>query len=116
MTVSIAAARSLEANGFPAPDYVAGHSLGEYSALVTAGAMHLVDAVRTVRSRGRYMQEAVPVGVGAMAAVLGAQLNDIEKVCAKAGEGEICSPANINAPNQVVIAGHAPLSTGRSRE
>jgi len=107
LAVSIAAARSLEANGFSAPDFVAGHSLGEYSALVTAGAMHLVDAVRTVRSRGRYMQEAVPVGVGAMAAVLGAQLNDIEKVCAKAGEGEICSPANINAPNQVVIAGHA---------
>jgi [acyl-carrier-protein] S-malonyltransferase len=107
LTVSIAVARSLEASGFPAPDFVAGHSLGEYSALVTAGAMNLVDAVRTVRSRGRYMQEAVPVGVGAMAAVLGAKLDDIERVCAKAGEGEICSPANINAPNQVVIAGHA---------
>jgi [acyl-carrier-protein] S-malonyltransferase len=107
LTVSIAAARSIEVNDLPTPAFVAGHSLGEYSALVAAGAMSLVDAVRTVRSRGRYMQEAVPVGVGAMAAVLGAQLDDIERVCAKASEGEICSPANINAPNQVVIAGHA---------
>src|SRR5688500_225214 len=89
LTVSIAVARSLEASGFPAPDFVAGHSLGEYSALVTAGAMNLVDAVRTVRSRGRYMQEVVPVGVGAMAAVLGAKLDAIERVCAKAAEGEI---------------------------
>jgi [acyl-carrier-protein] S-malonyltransferase len=107
LSVSIAAVRSLRANGFPLPDFVAGHSLGEYSALVAAGAISLVDAVRTVRSRGRYMQEAVPVGTGAMAAVLGAELSDIENVCAKASEGEICSPANINAPNQVVIAGHA---------
>jgi len=107
LTVSIAAVRSLEANGFPLPAFVAGHSLGEYSALVAGGSLNLVDAVRTVRSRGRYMQEAVPVGVGAMAAVLGAALSDIERVCAKVSEGEICSPANINAPNQVVIAGHA---------
>lgn len=107
LTVSIAVARSLEANGFPLPDYVAGHSLGEYSALVAAGALTLVDAVKTVRSRGRYMQEAVPVGVGAMAAVLGAELSEVERICAKVAEGEICSPANINSPNQVVIAGHA---------
>lgn len=107
LTVSIATARSLEANGFPVPNFVAGHSLGEYSALVAAGAISLVDAVRTVRSRGQYMQEAVPLGVGAMAAVLGAELSEIERVCAQVSEGEICSPANINAPNQVVIAGHA---------
>jgi [acyl-carrier-protein] S-malonyltransferase len=107
LSVSIATARSLEANGFPVPDFVAGHSLGEYSALVAAGAISLVDAVRTVRSRGQYMQEAVPLGVGAMAAVLGAELSEIERVCAKVSEGEVCSPANINAPNQVVIAGHA---------
>ena len=107
LTVSIAAAHALEANGFRPQTTLPATASASTQALVTAGAMHLVDAVRTVRSRGRYMQEAVPVGVGAMAAVLGAQLNDIEKVCAKAGEGEICSPANINAPNQVVIAGHA---------
>jgi [acyl-carrier-protein] S-malonyltransferase len=107
LAVSIASLRALEANGFPVPAYVAGHSLGEYSALVAAGGLNLADAAKTVRSRGRYMQEAVPVGVGAMAAVLGAELSDIERVCTKVGEGEICSPANINAPNQVVIAGHA---------
>lgn len=107
LTASIATARVLEANGFASPSYVAGHSLGEYSALVAAGALPLVDAARTVRARGRYMQEAVPVGVGAMAAVLGAELSDIERVCAEVAEGEICSAANINSPAQVVIAGHA---------
>ena len=107
LTVSVAAARALEANGLRPADFVAGHSLGEYSALVVARAIKLVDAVRTVRSRGRYMQEAVPVGVGAMAAVLGAELSDIETVCEKVRNGEICSPANINSPNQIVIAGHA---------
>ena len=107
LAVSIAAYRALEANGFSAPAFVAGHSLGEYSALVAAGVLSLPDAVKTVRARGRYMQEAVPVGVGAMAAVMGAELDDIEKVCRDVRGDEVCSPANINSPNQVVIAGHA---------
>jgi [acyl-carrier-protein] S-malonyltransferase len=81
--------------------------LGEYSALVAAGVLSLGDAVTTVRARGRYMQEAVPVGVGAMAAVLGAELSDIENVCEAVSGQEVCAPANINSPNQVVIAGHA---------
>jgi [acyl-carrier-protein] S-malonyltransferase len=107
LSVSIAAFRALEANGFPPPAFVAGHSLGEYSALVAAGALSLPDAVRIVRARGRYMQEAVPIGVGAMAAVLGAALDAIQKACESVRGAEVCSPANINAPNQVVIAGHA---------
>ncbi len=107
LTVSIAAYRALESSGFPAPAFVAGHSLGEYSALVAAGGISLSDAVKTVRARGRYMQEAVPVGVGAMAAVLGAQLEDIDRVCKSVAGNEVCAAANINAPNQVVIAGHA---------
>jgi [acyl-carrier-protein] S-malonyltransferase len=107
LSVSVAAFRALEANGFPAPQFVAGHSLGEYSALVAAGVLSLGDAVTTVRARGRYMQEAVPVGVGAMAAVLGAELSDIENVCEAVSGQEVCAPANINSPNQVVIAGHA---------
>src|SRR5882762_3173779 len=107
LTVSIAALRALEAEGFPRADFVAGHSLGEYSALVAAGSLSLTDAVRTVRARGRYMQEAVPVGVGAMAAILGADLNVIVAACKEAAEGQVCSPANINSPAQVVIAGDA---------
>jgi [acyl-carrier-protein] S-malonyltransferase len=107
LSVSVAAFRALEANGFPGPAFVAGHSLGEYSALVAAGVLQLSDAVRTVRARGRYMQEAVPVGVGAMAAVMGAELSEIEKVCNDVRGEEVCSLANINAPNQIVIAGHA---------
>ncbi|MBC7912398.1 MAG: ACP S-malonyltransferase, partial [Pyrinomonadaceae bacterium] len=103
LTVSIAAFRAMEAEGFPVPDYVAGHSLGEYSALVAAGALTLVDAVRTVRARGRYMQEASPVGSGAMAAIMGAELSDIMNACGEAQEGQVCSPANINSPGQVVI-------------
>jgi [acyl-carrier-protein] S-malonyltransferase len=106
LTVSIAALRALEAEGYPAPDYVAGHSLGEYSALVAAGALSLADAVRTVRARGRYMQEAVPVGVGAMAAILGADAELVETACREAAQGEVCSPANINSPKQIVIAGN----------
>ena len=107
LTTSVATLRALEAEGAPAPAYVAGHSLGEYSALVAAGALSLADAVRTVRLRGRFMQEAVPVGTGAMAAVMGADLETVEQACEEARQGEVCSPANINSPNQIVIAGHA---------
>lgn len=106
LTVSIAALRAMQEAGFPAPDYVAGHSLGEYSALVAAGALSLSDAVRTVRARGRYMQEAVPVGSGAMAAVMGAELGTLMEICNEAQEGDVCTPANINSANQIVIAGH----------
>ena len=107
LATSIATLRAMEAAGFPTPDFLAGHSLGEYAGLVAAGSLSIADAVRVVRSRGRYMQEAVPVGVGAMAAVMGAPLSDIERLCLEASEGEVCAPANINSPNQVVIAGNA---------
>ena len=107
LATSIAALRAMQSEGFPAPDFVAGHSLGEYSALVAAGALSLSDAVRAVRKRGRYMQEAVPVGVGAMAAILGADLDTVEAVCREAAQGEVCGPANINSPGQIVIAGSA---------
>src|SRR5689334_19045582 len=105
LTVSVAAFRALQEAGVAAPAFVGGHSLGEYSALVAAGALSLSDAVRTVRARGRYMQEAVPVGTGAMAAVLGAELSEIERICAEARADQVCSIANFNAPNQAVIAG-----------
>lgn len=105
LTTSIAALRAMKAEGFPEPAFVAGHSLGEYSALVAAGALSLADAVRTVRKRGQYMQEAVPVGTGAMAAILGAELETINAGCEEASEGQVCSAANINSPSQVVIAG-----------
>src|SRR5258707_13337853 len=105
LAVSIAALRAMESEGFAAPDYVAGHSLGEYSALVAAGSLSLTDAVRTVRARGRYMQEAVAVDTGAMAAILGADLNVVVAACAEASQGQVCSVANINSANQVVIAG-----------
>jgi [acyl-carrier-protein] S-malonyltransferase len=88
------------------PDFVAGHSLGEYSALVAAGALDLDEAVRIVRNRGRYMQEAVPVGVGAMAAVLGLPAPDVALLCREASQGEVVEPANLNGGGQVVIAGH----------
>ena len=107
LAVSIAAFRALEMSGVPAPAFVAGHSLGEYSALVAAGVLELSDALRTVRARGRYMQEAVPVGTGAMAAVMGGELEDIQRVCVEAAGDEVCSIANINSPGQLVIAGHA---------
>lgn len=106
LTTSVAAYRAMEAAGYPAPDFVAGHSLGEYSALVAAGSLDLSNAVRTVRKRGEYMQSAVPVGVGAMAAVIGLPLDTIEIACEEAAQGEVCSPANINSPTQVVIAGN----------
>lgn len=107
LTASVAAWRACQSEGFPEPAYVAGHSLGEYSALVAAGALSLADAVRTVRARGRYMQEAVPFGEGAMAAVLGADYETVAEACREAQGEEICSPANINTAKQVVIAGHA---------
>jgi [acyl-carrier-protein] S-malonyltransferase len=106
LTVSIALFRALEERGLE-PDVVAGHSLGEYSALVAAGAIGFADAVRLVRRRGRYMQEAVPVGVGGMAAILGLELAAVESICAEAAAGDVVRPANINSPTQVVIAGHA---------
>ena len=104
VAVSTAAARVLTARGVQ-PAFLAGHSLGEYSAHVAAGTLSLADALRTVRSRGRYMQEAVPVGEGAMAAVLGLEAALVAQVCEEAAQGEIVSPANLNAPGQVVIAG-----------
>lgn len=106
LSVSVAAFRAMVAEGFPEPDCLAGHSLGEYSALVAAGALSLADAAITVRARGRYMQDAVAAGRGAMAAVIGVSLEQIEKVCAEAAEDQVCAPANINSPNQVVIAGN----------
>ena len=105
LTVSVAAARVLAENGLK-PDFVAGHSLGEYSAHVAAGTMSFVDAVRTVRNRGKYMQEAVPVGVGAMSAIIGMELEKVEAICAEAAQGEVCDLANINSPEQIVISGH----------
>ena len=105
LTVSIAALQVLERR-IPRPSVVAGHSLGEYSAHVASGTMSFADAVRTVRNRGKYMQEAVPVGVGTMAAILGMELERVSAVCQDAAQGEICSPANINSPEQIVISGN----------
>ena len=107
LATSVAALRPLLARGHR-PLWVAGHSLGEYSALVAAGALGFADALETVRRRGQYMQEAVPVGQGAMAAILGLELAAIEEACRAAEEGEVVAPANVNSPGQVVIAGHAP--------
>src|SRR5437899_11426629 len=105
LTVSVAAWRVLNEKGMQA-DFVSGHSLGEYSAHVAAGTINFADAVRVVRNRGKYMQEAVPVGVGAMAAVLGMDLEKVTAVCDEAAEGEVCEPANINSAEQIVISGH----------
>ncbi len=106
LTVSVAAVRVLEQKGI-SPDYVAGHSLGEYSALVAAGALKFADAVQLVRKRGTYMQEAVPAGQGAMAAILGLSPAVVQDACKRAAEGEVCSAANLNSPEQTVISGHA---------
>ncbi|MDA1184603.1 MAG: ACP S-malonyltransferase [Acidobacteria bacterium] len=106
LTVSVAAARVLASLGIQ-PDYVAGHSLGEYSANVVAGTLAFADAVAIVRRRGRYMQEAVPVGQGAMAAILGLDIASVQRACDEAAQGEVVSPANINSAEQVVIAGAA---------
>ncbi len=105
LTVSIAALRIFEGR-VPKPSFVAGHSLGEYSAHVASGTISFADAVRTVRNRGKYMQEAVPVGVGSMAAILGMELEKVAAVCRDAAQGEVCSPANINSPEQIVISGN----------
>jgi [acyl-carrier-protein] S-malonyltransferase len=106
LTVSIAAFRVLEQQGLK-PDYVAGHSLGEYSALVVGGSTDFDDAVRLVRKRGQYMQEAVPPGVGAMAALLKLPEGKLEFILSEAAQGEVVSAANLNSPDQIVIAGHA---------
>ena len=105
LTASVAAWRVVDENGLR-PRFVAGHSLGEYSAHVAAGTLSFVDAVRTVRHRGKYMQEAVPVGVGTMAAILGMEFEKVAEVCRDAAQGEVCEPANINSPEQIVISGH----------
>lgn len=106
LTVSTAAYRALEKQGI-VPDFVAGHSLGEYSALVAAGGLDFSAAVKLVRGRGKYMQEAVPSGQGAMAAILGLSPTEVADICKKAAENEIVSPANLNSPEQTVISGSA---------
>ncbi len=105
LTASVAAAAACAERGLT-PALAAGHSLGEYSALVVAGALSLADAVRVVRRRGEFMQEAVPVGTGAMAAIMGVGLDVVEQVCADAGKGEVVDVANVNSAQQIVIAGH----------
>lgn len=104
LTVSVAAWRVLQSKGIT-PSYVAGHSLGEYSAHVAAGTLSFADAVRTVRNRGKYMQEAVPVGIGAMAAVLALPIDKLQQICEEAAQGEVCCAANLNSPDQTVISG-----------
>ena len=107
LTASVAALRVLQSENGIAPEMTAGHSLGEYSALVVSGGFTFAAAVQIVRLRGKFMQEAVPVGEGAMAAVLGMEREEIEKLCEDASEGDVLSPANFNCPGQIVIAGHA---------
>jgi [acyl-carrier-protein] S-malonyltransferase len=106
LTCSVAAYRVLAEKGIK-PDFVAGHSLGEYSALVSAGALVFGDAVKLVRKRGTYMQEAVPAGQGAMAAIMGLSPAVVADACKRAAQGEVCSPANLNSPEQTVISGSA---------
>jgi [acyl-carrier-protein] S-malonyltransferase len=106
LTVSTAAYRTLEKQGIT-PDFVAGHSLGEYSALVAAGGLDFATAVKLVRGRGRYMQEAVPAGEGAMAAILGLAPAEVAEICKKAADHQVVSPANLNSPEQTVISGNA---------
>jgi len=107
LTASIAALKVLQAEKGTVPQFTAGHSLGEYSALVASGALTFSGAVKTVRLRGKFMQEAVPVGEGAMAAVLGMEREQVEKLCEEISSGEILTPANFNSPGQIVIAGHS---------
>jgi [acyl-carrier-protein] S-malonyltransferase len=106
LTCSIATYRVLEEKGL-APDFVAGHSLGEYSALVAAASLKFADAVKLVRKRGSYMQEAVPAGKGAMAAIMGLSPAVVSDVCKRAAQGQVCAPANLNSPDQTVISGDA---------
>src|SRR5271163_2179748 len=113
LTASVAAWRVLQEKGLKpgvvencVTNYVAGHSLGEYSAHVAAGTLTFADAVRTVRNRGKYMQEAVPVGVGAMAAILGMPVDKVSEIAAEAAQGEVCQAANTNSPEQIVISGN----------
>jgi [acyl-carrier-protein] S-malonyltransferase len=106
LTASVAALRVVQAETGQVPAYVAGHSLGEYAALVCGEGLSFVDAVRTVRQRGIFMQEAVPVGIGTMAAIIGLDPGGLEDVCRAAAQGEVVAPANFNSPGQVVIAGH----------
>ena len=106
LACSVAVFRVLAEKGLT-PDFVAGHSLGEYSALVAAGALKFADAVQLVRKRGTYMQDAVPAGVGAMAAIMGLSPAVVADACKRAAEGEVCAPANLNSPDQTVISGHA---------
>lgn len=115
LTVSVASLQALRDAGLGEPAAAAGHSLGEYSAHVAAGTLAFSDAVRAVRSRGRFMQDAVPVGVGAMAAVIGLEADRLGEICEEAAQGEVVSPANLNCPGQVVIAGHAG-AVGRAVE
>jgi [acyl-carrier-protein] S-malonyltransferase len=115
LAASIAALRVVQGETGIEPSYLAGHSLGEYSALVAAGALTFADALRTVRARGAFMQEAVPVGVGAMAAVLGVDAAVLLEICTEAAQGEVVAPANYNSPGQIVIAGHAS-AVGRAME
>ena len=110
VAMSTAVARLAVSRGLR-PAFAAGHSLGEYSAHVAAGTLSFADALRTVSRRGRYMQEAVPVGEGAMAAILGLDADSVGRACADAAQGEVVTPANLNAPGQVVIAGHAAAVT-----
>jgi len=107
LTVAVAALRMMQAERQLAPLAAAGHSLGEYGALVAAGGLRFRDAVRLVHLRGRFMQEAVPVGVGAMAAVMGLSPAEVEALCREASQGEILSPANFNSPGQIAVSGHA---------
>jgi [acyl-carrier-protein] S-malonyltransferase len=107
LTTSIAVLRVLQAEKGVVPHLAAGHSLGEYSALVVSGALAFADAVQIVRLRGRFMQEAVPVGEGAMAAILGMERGQVERLCEEAAQSEVLTPANFNCPGQIVIAGHA---------
>jgi [acyl-carrier-protein] S-malonyltransferase len=106
LTVSVAAYRALEKRGI-VPDFAAGHSLGEYSAMVAAGSLEFATAVKLVRARGRYMQEAVPAGEGAMAAIMGLSPSDVAEICKKASQGEVVSAANVNSPEQIAISGAA---------
>jgi [acyl-carrier-protein] S-malonyltransferase len=106
LATSVAALRVLQQKGIK-PDFVSGHSLGEYSAHCAAGTLNFADALRIVRNRGKYMQEAVPVGVGAMAAIVGMDSGKVKATCHDAAQGEVCEPANINSPEQIVISGHA---------